>query len=46
MENQTETAAALALEVLDQAYAYYDAPKATQATQPEPQEYFEYFAAA
>lgn len=46
MNEQVKTAAQLALEVLEQAYAYYDAPQQSQNKQPEPQEYYEYFAAA
>jgi hypothetical protein len=48
MTQTTKTPAELALDVLEQAYAYYDAPKPTQSTlpEPEPQEYYEYLSAA
>jgi hypothetical protein len=46
MEDQVKTPAELALEALAQTYAYYDAQKPTQSQAPEPQEYFEYLAAA
>jgi hypothetical protein len=46
MNDQAKTPAELALDILEQAYAYYDAPQASQNKQPEPQEYYEYFAAA
>lgn len=46
MQDQTKTPAELALGVLEQAYAYYDAPEPEPSTRPEPPEYFEYFAAA
>jgi hypothetical protein len=46
MNDQTKTPADVALEILAQAYAYYDAPQASQTKQAEPQEYYEYFAAA
>lgn len=46
MTQTTKTPAELALDVLEQAYAYYDAPAPSPSQQPEPQEYYEYFAAA
>lgn len=44
MYNAPKTPAELALEALELAYAYYDQQAAPK--QPEPQEYFEYLAAA
>jgi hypothetical protein len=46
MNDLAKTPAELALEILEQAFAYYDAPPPSQSQQPEPQEYFEYCAAA
>ena len=46
MTQTRKTPAELALDILTQAYAYYDAPAPSQSTQPEPQEYYEYCAAA
>lgn len=46
MTQTTKTAADLALEALEQAYAYFDAPAPSQSSTPEPQEYYEYLAAA
>jgi len=46
MTQKTKTPAELALDVLTQAYAYYDAPAPSQSKLPEPQEYYEYCAAA
>jgi hypothetical protein len=46
MNDQAKTPAELALEILELAFAYYDAPPSSQSQQPEPQEYYEYCAAA
>ncbi|WP_022702467.1 hypothetical protein [Pseudorhodobacter ferrugineus] len=45
MTQITKTPAQLALDILAQAYAYYDAPP-TQSKLPQPLEYYEYVAAA
>ena len=46
MKDQSKIPAEVALAHLEQAYAYYDAPKPSPSTRPEPQEYYEYFNAA
>lgn len=46
MQDQIKTPAELAMEALEQSYAYYDASRPTPSQQPEPQEYYEYLAAA
>lgn len=46
MDDKTKTPAELALDDLDQAFAYHNAPRPEHSPQPDPPEYYEYVATA